>query len=524
MTEDEIRIRKRLKEDFITYADKCLKIRTKEGVITPFTLNKAQKYIHEKIELQKLQTNKVRALILKGRQQGCSTYVGGRFYHRTTHHFGTQSFILTHALDATNNLFKMAQRFYQNTPDLVRPEISTNNAKELIFGQLDSGYKIGTAENKSVGRSATIQLFHGSEVAFWANAQEHAKGIMQAVPDAPNTEVVLESTANGVGNYFHQQWQKAESGMSDFIAIFVPWFWQEEYRRQIPEDFILTPKEEELKSLYGLSDEQVSWRRYKIVDLSVSGIDGEKAFMQEYPCNSNEAFQLTGEDSYIDSALLMRARKGKADKFGPILIGVDPARFGDDRTSIILRQGRVAFGLQSFIKKDTMEVTGIVQSLIQEHKPAKVFIDIGGLGAGVYDRLCELGNRDICIAVNAGSSALDGRKYSNKRAEMWGQFKEWLMDEPCEIPDIDTLHADCCGIRYSYNSNSGLVMEGKDAMKKRGIRSPDEADALCLTFALPQAAYEAAASNKVAKSMARDLSTKLKAQRESWSPNNGYII
>jgi hypothetical protein len=99
--------------------------------------------------------------------------VGGRFYHKTTHNKGTQCFILTHALDATNNLFKMAQRFYQNTPNLVQPDISTNNSKELIFGRLDSGYKLGTAENKAVGRSSTIQLFHGSEIAFWANAHEH---------------------------------------------------------------------------------------------------------------------------------------------------------------------------------------------------------------------------------------------------------------------------------------------------------------------------------------------------------------
>lgn len=516
MTEDEKRIRKRLKEDFIHYAKKCLRIRTKDGKIDPFILNKAQQYIHERLEDQKSRTGKVRALILKGRQQGCSTYVGGRFYHQTTHNFGTQSFILTHALDATNNLFKMAQRFYQNTPELVRPAISTNNSKELIFGVLDSGYKLGTAENKSVGRSATIQLFHGSEVAFWANAGEHAKGIMQAVPDTFNTEVILESTANGVGNYFHQQWQKAEAGLSDFIAIFVPWFWQTEYQRTIPEDWTLTQNEEDLKLQYGLTDEQLAWRRYKIVDLSVNGIDGEKAFNQEYPCNASEAFQLTGEDSYIDSALVMKCRKTEAEKYGPLLIGVDPARFGDDRTSIIMRQGRVAFGRASYVKKDTMEVTGIVHDLIVRHKPAKVFVDVGGLGAGVVDRLNELGHRAIVVPVNAGSTPLDARKYVNKRAEMWGLTKLWMQSDPCQIPDDDSLHADLCGIRYSFDSNSRLVMESKDAMKKRGIRSPDEADALCLTFAMPQSAFEADKDTEIVDTMAADLHAKLRAKSNSW--------
>ena len=167
-------IRQRLKDDFVHYASKCLRIRTKSGSIETFALNKAQLYIHEQLEKQKGETGKVRALILKGRQQGVSTLIGGRFYHKVSHHFGMQAFILTHALDATQNLYKMAQRYYENTPAPVKPQVTTSNSKELIFGVLDSGYKLGTAENKAVGRSSTIQLLHASEVAFWNNAAEHA--------------------------------------------------------------------------------------------------------------------------------------------------------------------------------------------------------------------------------------------------------------------------------------------------------------------------------------------------------------
>jgi hypothetical protein len=410
----------------------------------------------------------------------------------------------------------MAKRFYENTPSLVQPSIKTNNAKELNFGVLDSGYSLGTADNKSVGRSNTIQLFHGSEVAFWTNASEHAKGIFQAVPDAPGTEIILESTANGVGNYFHQEWQKAEAGISDFLAIFVPWFWQDEYKREVSEDFILTVLEEDLKATYGLTDEQIVWRRYKVIELTVNGQDGEKSFAQEYPCNANEAFQITGENSFIDSTIVMRARKGEAEKYGPLIIGVDPARFGDDRTSIIMRQGRVAFGLQSYSKKNTMEVTGIVHSLIEQHKPAKVFVDVGGLGAGVVDRLFELGHKDTVVAVNAGSSPLNEKKYSNKRAEMWGECAAWLQDLPVQIPDTDSLHADLCGIRYTFDSNSRLVMEKKEDMKKRGIRSPDESDALCLTFAFPATAYlPQKTTAPVVKALAQDLNNKLAAMKRA---------
>jgi hypothetical protein len=490
MDENERRIRSKLKNNFIHYASKCLSIRTKSGAIKRFELNKAQQYIHEKLEEQLAKTGKVRALILKGRQQGCSTYIGARFYHKVTHTHGAQAFILTHALDATNNLFKMAKRFYEHTPILVKAEVSTSNSKELIFGLLDSGYKLGTAENKNVGRSSTIQLLHGSEAAFWNNAADHAVGVMQAVPNSDNTEVIMESTANGVGNYFHQQWQSAEANKSEFIAIFVPWFWQDEYKKDVNDDFLITADEYDLAAQYHLTNEQINWRRSKIVELSVNGQNGLKAFKQEYPCNSAESFQLTGEDSFISSESVMKARKSECEKYGPLLLGVDPARFGDDRTSIIRRQGRCAFELESYSKKDTMEIVGIVKTIIDEEHPTKVFVDVGGLGAGVVDRLRELVPGDVIIAVNAGSSALDGRKYINKRSEMWALCKEWLdMDGGADIPDSDSLHADLCGIKYRVDSNSRLVMEQKSEMKKRGIRSPDEADALMLTFALPVSAY-----------------------------------
>lgn len=521
MTPEEKLILQKLKSDFIHYASKCLKIRTKSGSVEPFTLNKAQLHIHQQIELQKGQTGKVRVLILKGRQQGVSTLIGGRFYHKVSFHKGTQAFILTHALDATQNLYKMAQRYYENTPTCVKPEVSTSNAKELIFGILDSGYKLGTAENKAVGRSATIQLLHGSEVAFWNNAAEHAKGIMQAVPSEPGTEIILESTANGLGNFFHQQWQQAEAGLSDFRAIFVPWYWQDEYKRQINDDFCATPEEEELKSIYGLTNEQLSWRRYKIIELSVSGQDGEKAFRQEYPCTPNEAFVTTGEDTYIQPDIVMRARKQECEKIGNLVIGVDPARFGDDRTCIIRRKGRVAYDLESYSKKDTMEVVGICHNIIIQEKPVKMFIDIGGLGAGIVDRLHELGHREIVVGVNAGSTPLNAKIYYNKRAEMWGLLLNWLRDEPCQVPDNDALHSDICGIRYKIDSNSRLVMEQKSEMKKRGIRSPDSADALCLTFALPVSAIDNnVTKNKISATLFKHEQSLFEAQQAAYNGNN----
>ncbi len=169
----------------------------------------------------------------------------------------------------------------------------------------------------------------------------------------------------------------------------------------------------------------------------------------------------------------MRARRTEVDVYGPLVIGVDPARFGQDRTAIIRRQGRKLFGLERYVKKDTMEIVGIVHRIIINEKPDKVFIDIGGLGAGIVDRLHELGYKDLVVGVNSGSTPLDQQLYLNKRSEMWGEFKQWLENEPVQIPDNDELHADICSTRYKYDSLTRLVMEPKADMKKRGIRSSD---------------------------------------------------
>jgi hypothetical protein len=251
--------------DLVTFAERCLKIRTKAGGIKPLVLNRPQTFLHERLEEQRRKTGKVRALILKGRQEGCSTYVEARFYKHVIQNHGVRAFILTHALDATSNLFEMAERYHEHCPGAIKSALGAANAKELHFPTLDSGYKVGTAGAKAVGRSSTIQLFHGSEVAFWPNAQEHAAGILEAIADAPGTEIILESTANGIGGFFHEKWQAAERGDGDFAAIFIPWFWMQDYTRPVPEGGLrLSAEDIEYQQAHGLTDEQMSWRQAKI--------------------------------------------------------------------------------------------------------------------------------------------------------------------------------------------------------------------------------------------------------------------
>jgi hypothetical protein len=485
-------IRLSLKGDLVRYAAKCLRIRTKTGGIEPLIFNKAQLYIHERLEEQKARTGKVRALILKGRQQGCSTYVGARFYHLTTHKRGVRTFILTHEDAATQNLFEMVNRYHEHCPAILKPSTGAANAKELNFDRLDSGYKIGTAGTKGVGRSSTLQNFHGSEVAFWPHAETHAAGVLQAVPDEPGTEEILESTANGLGNFFHQKWRDAEQGIGDFIAVFVPWYWQGEYRRPVEPGFTLDEEETEYAESYGLDAEQMAWRRNKIAELKDALL-----FKQEYPANAAEAFQLSGHDSYIKPEAVLRARRANIEPSGPLIIGFDPAWTGGDRHSMAFRRGRKLLAVESKTRLDTMESAGWAVQVLQSMKPARMFIDVGGVGAGVYDRLKEMGfvgpNAPV-RPVNFGGSPLEPRGEhggpANRRAEIWMKSKEWLEDEAgADIPDSDSLHADACGPGYKYDSHSRLLLEKKEDMAKRSVPSPDEWDAVALTFAEPVIEY-----------------------------------
>jgi len=478
------------KKDFQFYAENFLKIRTKEGDILPFAINRAQKYVLEMRRRQLEEKGYVRMMIVKGRQQGVSTLIGGLGYRSAAFNTGHRTFILAHEEEATSNLFEMTKRYHELMEPYMKPKTKASNKIELAFSEIDSSFKLGTARNKSTGRSQTVQFLHASEAAFYAHADEHAKGVMQTVPLSAGTEVYMESTANGVGNWFHQMWQQAESGQSDYIAVFLPWFWQDEYIYNVPDDFVLDDKEKHLKQTYLLSDEQLAWRRMKIRELSVSGFDGDKAFQQEYPCNSTEAFNSNVNDIFIQSDIVSDARKTQCEPVGPLLIGCDPARFGDDRTAIVSRRGRVVFDLKTYLKYDTMQIAGILHNKIVAEKPAKVFVDVGGLGAGVVDRLNELGHRGVIVAVNSAERALDGDRYANKRAEMWALGKEWLLDAPVQIPDSDELHSDLSSCRYSVDSKGRLKIESKLEQKKRGIRSSDTADAMLLTFALPVAAYE----------------------------------
>lgn len=484
-----------LLDDFTLYAPNQLHIKNKAGKVVPFTMNRAQLYAHECLEKQKKETGKVRALILKGRQQGMSTYIGGRFFHKTVTTEGLLTFIFAHDAFGSTNLYNMVKMYYETASDpKFLPALGASNAKELLFPNMLSGYKVGTAgTGAGLGRSATFQCVHWSEVAYSPNCDDHSEGLLQTVPDMPGTEIILESTANGQNNYFHRACMQAISGQGDFILIFVPWYWQEEYVRALPPGFVLDKDEQELIDLYGpdgMTIENVMWRRAKIEN-DFKG--DEYKFKKEYPCNPTEAFEQSDDKSFIKAKAVIKARNTPPIPSGnhaPLIIGVDPARMGGDEFRLVFRQGRNVTQTMHFPKMRVDQSAERLIHVIKKFNPSLVNIDTGGLGVGVYDICVGAGYSKIVRGIAFGSRDVSQPdRYYNKRAEMYGLASEWLDDEPVSIrfvdkKDADQLQAELTSVRVErYTANNQLLLESKETMAARQVPSPDLADAFVLTFA-----------------------------------------
>ena len=234
------------------------------------------------------------------------------------------------------------------------------------------------------------------------------------------------------------------------------------------------------------------WRNKTVDARSVEGTDKAvyEQIIQEYGPDSVQAhvevygeFPSAGDDQFIPVYLVddAFARPRYKDATAPIIIGVDPARFGADATVIAVRQGRDLNAIKRYRGDDTMEIVGRVIEAIEEYNPALVVIDEGGLGAGVVDRLKE--QRYKIKGVNFGNKSVKPIMYGNKRAEMWGLMRDWL--KTASIPADKLLKSDLTSPKMKPDSKGTIFLEGKKEMKARGLASPDAADAIAVTFAYP---------------------------------------
>lgn len=314
--------------DARSYAESFLKIRTKDSQLVSLRLNKPQKKLMRAVEERRRKKKPVRIIILKARQMGFSTLVGGLIFAETATRFHTDSLIIAHKEEATANLYRMHKTFLQYLPPQIAPMVRSSNAQEIVFDApvrlaelgkrgLGSRIRCATAGGSGQGRSYTLKNVHMSEYAFWPGAKnETFAGIMAAVPDSAETAVFIESTANGYDD-FKEKWDRAVEAQRNgdeegWVPIFFPWFEMEEYRRKPPRGFALTEEEAELQKTFRLDVKQLAWRRWAIENLCGGDLN---LFHQEYPATPEEAFIATGVCAFDKEKLQLRLEQVRRDEW-----------------------------------------------------------------------------------------------------------------------------------------------------------------------------------------------------------------
>lgn len=328
LSEDQKELILEISNDFYRYCENNLKIRDKSGKIIQFVPNRAQRRLIDRV-LEKLALGEpIRMIVLKARQMGLSTAIEALGYWWTATHQNVTSMIVAHDDEASGNLYNMFKRYYEHSNPLFQPTRRYNTRRDLTFDVSDdvkakyqkmgkpspglgSIIKTASAQNTSTGRSDTIQFVHGSEVGEWRDGEELVAGLLQTVPLLPDTFVFLESTAKGIGNYFHREWENAQKGDSIFEPFFFPWWQHDEYELdgEIEE---YTEDELEIVELMkeaGVTDERrierkMNFRRYKEREFRAE----PRKLYQEYPSTDLEAF-LAGGRPRFDIKSLQRMLK-----------------------------------------------------------------------------------------------------------------------------------------------------------------------------------------------------------------------
>ena len=310
-----------------------------------------------------------------------------------------------------------------------------------------NGSMIAGEAGDNIGRGGRSSVYFKDESAFYERPQLIEAALSQ------NSDVKIDiSTPNGNGNPFYQ---KRFGGK---IEVFT-FHWKDDPRKD---------EEWYLKQKRNLDPVIVAQE----IDI-------------DYDASIGDAFI---DGNAVDDA--MRTRPDAIfDPNVPVILGVDIARFGDDRTAIACRQGRVCHWIETYQNLATTEVEGLIHQLIRDlPRVDGVMIDIGAMGAGVYDHLRE--RYDFIYGINfGGKSAIP--ECANKRTDMWYEMRSWLYDAPVCLPNEQSLKTDLSGLKYSIDKEGRYLLEKKSDAKKRGVKSPDMGDAIALTFAIPVAiAYD----------------------------------
>ena len=412
-------------------AEKLLLVRTREGWTAPLKANETQ----QAFELLRGKRN----IVLKARQMGLTTWTAARFFLKTITQPGTLTLEVAHTQEAAEEIFRIVHRFLDWLPEELRRgplRTSRANVRQLVFPVLDAQYRVVSAGDRNAGRGLTVQNLHCSELARWpGDPTETLAGLRAAM--APEAELVLESTPDGVGGCFHEEWLKAdEAGM---VRHFFPWWMEPRYRAAAVDETRLTDEESELRKRHGLDLRQIGFRRQ--IRANFRGLA-----RQEYAEDEESCFRVSGESVFEMEAIERRLetapepqerrRNGALEIWLPPILGkdyliaVDPAGGGSEGDYSAAQVVEMETGMQcaEFAEHlSGLELARFVTKLASEYNRAMLVVERNNHGSGVLAHL-ETGCKEARVYSQNGQAGWLTTSLS--RPAMLGRLDAALSESP----------------------------------------------------------------------------------------------
>jgi hypothetical protein len=371
----------------IALAAKLLLVRTRDGWTAPLKANAVQRAFERR--------RGERNIVLKARQMGLTTWAAARFFLKTVTRPGTMTLEVAHTQEAAEEIFRIVHRFVDWLPDELRSgplRTSRSSVRRIVFPEMDSQYCVVSAADRNAGRGMTVQNLHCSELARWpGDPAETLAGLRAAL--APGAELILESTPEGVGGCFHEQWQKAaETGM---VRHFCPWWMERRYRARAVDPESLSGEERELRSRPGLDLEQIGFRRQIRADFR--GLARQEYAEDEESCflaSGDSVFELDAIEARLLTAPPPSALRlnGQLEIWLPpvagrqYLVAVDPAGGGSEGDYSAAQVLDLESGLQcaEFAGHvGGLELARLTTDLAREYNKAWLVVERNNHGSGV---------------------------------------------------------------------------------------------------------------------------------------------
>ena len=439
----------------IMLAERLLTVRSRAGRPIQLKANAVQ----SEFERQRDKRN----IVLKARQMGLTTWVAGRFFLKTISRPGTLTLEVAHTQEAAEEIFRIVHRFLDHLPDTLRTgplKTARLNVRQIAFPNIDSQYRVVSAADRNAGRGLTIQNLHCSELARWGgDAAETLAGLRAAM--TTEGELVLESTPQGVGGCFHDEWLKAnETGIA---RHFFPWWLEPKYRTAAVQETSLTEEERNLMTRAKLDLKQIGYRRRIRADFrglarQEFAEDEESCFLASGEC----VFELAAIEARIKTALepVMRRSNGEMEIWLPpvkgkeYLVAVDPAGGGSEGDYSAAQVLEIETGLQcaEFASHTGgLELARFITDLATEYNGAWLVVERNNHGSGVL-ALAETACKYARIYRQGGQAGWLTTSVS--RPAMIGRLDAALVEEP-ERFQSRRLLAECRSFVRLPNSSMG---------------------------------------------------------------------